>query len=63
MKKALLLILKFAITIGLLWMIFREHRFTSVIMPHLARMLGHWPWVLAGLASVGISTWLSALRW
>jgi uncharacterized membrane protein YbhN (UPF0104 family) len=63
MKKALLLILKFAITIGLLWMIFREHRFTSVIMPHLARMLVHWHWVLAGLASVGVSTWLSALRW
>ncbi|HYF35292.1 MAG TPA: lysylphosphatidylglycerol synthase transmembrane domain-containing protein [Prosthecobacter sp.] len=63
MKKAFLLILKFAITIGLLWMIFREHRFTSVILPHMARMLEHWHWVAAGLASVGISTWLSALRW
>ncbi|MDZ4286702.1 MAG: lysylphosphatidylglycerol synthase transmembrane domain-containing protein [Prosthecobacter sp.] len=63
MKKALLLALKLAITSVLLWMIFREHQFTGVILPHLARMLGHWRWVLAGLACAGVSTWLAALRW
>lgn len=63
MKKAFLLVLKLAITSGLLWMIFREHQFTAVIMPHMARMGEHWRWVLAGLACVGISTWLAALRW
>ena len=63
MKKALVILLKLAITTALLWMIFREHRFTSAILPHLRAMLTHWGWTLAGLLCVGISTWLSALRW
>jgi uncharacterized membrane protein YbhN (UPF0104 family) len=63
MKKAILLALKVGITSALLWMIFREHRFTTEIVPQLALMKVHWPWVVAGLASVGVSTWLGALRW
>jgi uncharacterized protein (TIRG00374 family) len=63
MKKALPILLKLAVTSVLLWMIFREHRFMESILPHL-RVLGvNWMWTLAGLASVGISIWLSALRW
>jgi|JI6StandDraft_1071083.scaffolds.fasta_scaffold01838_4 uncharacterized protein (TIRG00374 family) len=63
MKKALPILLKLAVTTVLLGMIFREHRFTESILPHL-RVLGvNWAWTLAGLASVGISIWLSALRW
>jgi len=63
MKKALLILLKFGITTALLWMIFREHRFTIAILPHLRAMLTNWEWTLAGLACVGLSTWFSALRW
>jgi uncharacterized membrane protein YbhN (UPF0104 family) len=63
MKKYLLLALKVGITGALLWMIFREHHF-GVIVNQLAESLHtRWHWVLAGLASVGASTWLSALRW
>jgi uncharacterized membrane protein YbhN (UPF0104 family) len=63
MKKALPILLKLAVTSVLLWMIFREHRFMESILPHL-RVLGvNWMWTLAGLVSVGISIWLSALRW
>jgi uncharacterized protein (TIRG00374 family) len=63
MKKAVLLFLKIAITSGLLWMIFREHEFTGVILPHLAQMREHWGWVVLGLICVGVSNWLAALRW
>jgi glycosyltransferase 2 family protein len=63
MKKALPILLKLAVTTVLLWMIFREHRFTESILPHL-RVIGvNWLWTLAGLTSVGVSIWLSALRW
>jgi uncharacterized membrane protein YbhN (UPF0104 family) len=63
MKKALPILLKLAVTTVLLGVIFREHRFIESILPHL-RVLGvNWIWTLAGLASVGISIWLSALRW
>lgn len=63
MKKAPVILLKLAITTALLWMIFREHRFASAILPHLRAMLTHWGWTLAGLVCVGVSTALSALRW
>lgn len=63
MKNALFLILKLTITSVLLWMIFREHRFTAEILPHLQAMFTHWGWTLSGLAFVGISIWLSAVRW
>lgn len=63
MKKLALVLLKVGITTTLLWMIFREHRFTAAILPHLHSMLRHWGWTLAGLASVGVSTWLGAVRW
>lgn len=63
MKKALLILLKLGITTGLLWMIFREHHFTADILPHLRAMLIHWQWTVAGLVCVGISIWLSAVRW
>lgn len=63
MKKALLILVKLGITTALLWMIFREHRFTVAILPHLRSMLTEWPWTLAGLGFVGLSTWFSALRW
>ncbi|HEY1081983.1 MAG TPA: lysylphosphatidylglycerol synthase transmembrane domain-containing protein [Prosthecobacter sp.] len=63
MKTALLIFLKIGITTALLWMIFREHRFTVAILPHLKAMGTHWGWTLAGLVSVGLSTWFSALRW
>lgn len=63
MKKALLILLKLGITTTLLWMIFREHRFLDAIWPHLQSIVTHWPWTLAGLLSVGLSTWFSALRW
>jgi uncharacterized membrane protein YbhN (UPF0104 family) len=63
MKKALLILLKTGITTVLLWMIFREHRFTVAILPHLKAMLTHWDWTLAGLALVGLSCWFHSLRW
>lgn len=63
MNKALPILLKLAVTTVLLWVIFREHRFTESILPHLRVLGGNWLWTLAGLASVGISIWLSALRW
>lgn len=63
MKKALLLLLKLAITSGLLWMIFREHQFTGVILPHLQQMGEHWGWVIAGLVCVGVSNVFASLRW
>ncbi len=63
MKKAVLILLKLGITTGLLWLIFREHHFTVDILPHLRAMFTHWEWTLAGLACVGITTWLSAVRW
>lgn len=63
MKKALVILLKLAITTALLWMIFREHAFTRDILPHLLALSRNWDWTLAGLACVGLSTWLSALRW
>jgi uncharacterized protein (TIRG00374 family) len=63
MKNALFLILKLTITTVLLWMIFREHRFTVEILPHFQAMVDHWPWTLSGLVFVGISIWLSAVRW
>lgn len=63
MKKALPILLKLAVTTVLLWMIFREHRFLESILPHLASMRKHWGWTLAGLAAVGVSNWLAALRW
>jgi uncharacterized membrane protein YbhN (UPF0104 family) len=63
MKRTAPILLKLAITSGLLWMIFREHRFSMEIWPHLRAMFTHWEWTLAGLACVGITTWLSALRW
>ncbi|MEN3940201.1 lysylphosphatidylglycerol synthase transmembrane domain-containing protein [Prosthecobacter sp. SYSU 5D2] len=63
MKKALLILLKIGITTVLLWMIFREHRFTVAILPHLKAMLTHWDWTLAGLALVGLSCWFHSLRW
>jgi uncharacterized membrane protein YbhN (UPF0104 family) len=63
MKKALLILLKIGITTALLWMIFREHRFTVAILPHLRAMLTHWEWTLAGIALVGLSSWFHSLRW
>jgi glycosyltransferase 2 family protein len=63
MKKAVLILLKLGITTGLLWVIFREHHFTVDILPHLRAMFTHWEWTLAGLACVGVTTWLSAVRW
>ncbi len=63
MKKALLICLKLGITTALLWMIFKEHRFTATILPHLGAMLTNWPWTAAGLVLVGFSTWFGALRW
>ena len=63
MKKALVFALKLAVTTALLWMIFREHRFTGAILPHLRTIPSHWGAMLAGLASMGVSTWLCALRW
>lgn len=63
MKKALLILLKICITTVLLWMIFREHRFTVAILPRLTAMLTHWDWTLAGLAMVGLSCWFHSLRW
>ena len=63
MKKALPILLKLAVTTVLLGVIFREHRFTESILPHLRVLGANWMWTLAGLASVGLSIWLSALRW
>ena len=63
MKKALPILLKLAVTSVLLGMIFREHRFTEAILPHLRALGVNWGWTLAGLVCVGLSTWLSALRW
>ncbi|MCW0220075.1 MAG: flippase-like domain-containing protein [Prosthecobacter sp.] len=63
MKQALLILLKLGITTALLWMIFKEHRFTVTILPHLGAMVTNWQWTLAGLVSVGFSTWFGALRW
>jgi uncharacterized protein (TIRG00374 family) len=63
MKKAVLILLKLAITTGLLWTIFREPAFRAAILQHVGSMFTHWPWTLAGLACVGTSTWLSAQRW
>jgi uncharacterized membrane protein YbhN (UPF0104 family) len=63
MKKALFILLKLTITAGLLWMIFRETAYRSAILQHVGSLFTHWPWTLAGLACVGTSTWLSALRW
>ena len=63
MKKALLILLKIGITTVLLWMIFREHRFTVAILPHLKAMLTHWDWTLAGIALVGLSCCFHSLRW
>ena len=63
MKKAAIILLKLAVTVGLLWMIFREHRFTETILPHLRALFNHWDWTLGGLVCVGISIWLSAVRW
>lgn len=63
MKKLLFILLKLGITTALLWMIFREHRFTVAILPHLKALLPNWHWCLAGIAAFGFSTWFSALRW
>lgn len=63
MKKALLILLKLGITTALLWMIFREHRFTVSILPHLRQMVTNWEWTVGGLALVGLSTWFHSLRW
>ncbi|MCX6855109.1 MAG: lysylphosphatidylglycerol synthase transmembrane domain-containing protein [Verrucomicrobia bacterium] len=63
MKKAVFILLKLAITTGLLWMIFREPVFRAAILQHVGSMFTHWPWTLAGLGCVGLSTWLGALRW
>lgn len=62
-KKGFLILLKLGITTALLWMIFREHRFTEAIWPRLEAMVENWRWTFAGLACVGLSTWFSALRW
>lgn len=63
MKKVLFILLKLGITTALLWMIFREHRFTVAILPHLQAIATNWEWTLAGLICVGLSTWFGALRW
>ncbi|TDU71259.1 uncharacterized membrane protein YbhN (UPF0104 family) [Prosthecobacter fusiformis] len=63
MKKALLILLKIGITTALLWMIFREHRFTVSILPHLQALKTNWEWTLGGFALVGLSCWFHALRW
>jgi uncharacterized protein (TIRG00374 family) len=63
MKKALFILLKLAITTGLLWMIFREPAFREAILQHVGSMFTHWPWTLAGFVCVGVSTWFCALRW
>ena len=63
MKKALLILLKLAVTTVLLGMIFREHRFVESILPHLGALGTNWLWTSAGLASYGVSVWLGALRW
>lgn len=63
MKKALPILLKLAVTTGLLMWIFREHQFTESILPHLRTIGLNWIWVPAGLAAMGLSIWLGALRW
>jgi uncharacterized membrane protein YbhN (UPF0104 family) len=63
MKKVLPILFKLAVTGVLLGMIFREYHFSDSILPHLRSLGVHWTWTLAGLACVGISIWLSALRW
>ncbi|HRJ10103.1 MAG TPA: lysylphosphatidylglycerol synthase transmembrane domain-containing protein [Prosthecobacter sp.] len=63
MKKALVIVLKIAVTTVLLGMIFREHQFTGEILPHLRAMGANWPWALAGLACAGLAVLFAALRW
>lgn len=63
MKKALPILLKLAVTSALLFIIFREHHFTESILPHLRALGMNWRWVLGGLAAVGVSIWLGAVRW
>ncbi len=63
MKTAFFIALKLAISVALMWLIFREHHFSEEILPHLKALLSNWHWTLAGLACMGISTWFSSLRW
>jgi len=63
MKKALPILLKLAVTTGLLVWIFCEHRFTESILPHLQALGLNWAWLPAGLTAVGLSIGLAALRW
>lgn len=63
MKKALVMLLKIAVTTVLLGLIFREHQFAAEILPHLRAMGMNWGWTLAGLASAGLAIYLAAVRW
>lgn len=63
MKTTLLVLLKLAVSGGLLWYLFRDQDFGSDIGPRLLRMSENWEWVLAGLFCVGAAIYLHAWRW
>lgn len=63
MKGLLIVLLKLAVSGGLLYYLMKGQDLGGDILPRLRLMLVHWDWLVAGLACIGISTWLHAWRW
>lgn len=57
------LLAKIAITAGLLWLLFRNHRLTTAILPHLGLLGSNVGWTLAGIACALACFYFEALRW
>lgn len=63
MKSLVIVLLKLAVSGGLLYYLLRGQDFGEDILPRLRLMLVHWEWTLAGLLCMGASTFLHAWRW
>ena len=61
MKKALLWILQFGLTAGLLWWVFRDPAKQSALRDAVQQ--ADWKWLVAGVAAYGIFELLAGVRW
>lgn len=61
MKKYLLTAIQLAVTIGLLWWIFRDQEQNAAMLSALK--VSHTAWLIPGLAALGIGLLLQAQRW
>jgi uncharacterized membrane protein YbhN (UPF0104 family) len=57
------LAIRVVVSVAVLTFLFKEHRFTSAILPKIGQLLENVGWTATGVACAGLSAWLTAVRW